>query len=378
MTTGTDNLGTAPFNLTDPHFAMAGHLSRTARQAAIERSLPLLGVYFAEGTHEQTVYAAASRSHEDALLDDALTSGLRLRIALAAAEKLIDQLTRLTQRPTFRYTLAKSEQVGALSGTLDVARWSTERFASRDALTYPTVDVVRGTRTPENTLAVYAARWITRELTASLRASTARHESIEYLAARRVINRLDRLTSTPALRACRTDAEHVRTGVALRRLIGSVRSRLRRREVAYPAPYLELADWIERCLDGGPTLDPGDIDLSAYGSQFDTKLYELWCVQTLADSLAVAFEVEATRPSSTWRQGDPVYMFETFAGVVDLYFQRSVTSVDNSKPAVWTKEPKGRLGGIPDIILRIIPSGHSPQFIIVDPKLRQRSRVPSD
>lgn len=252
--------------------APGGALSETARQASVEASLSLLGLYFAGGDQELADRSAASITGSDADVR-ALQAGLRLRVAIAAGNKLLTLLDAIAKRSTFRYELRPAEHVGSLRAALDINRWATRAAGGDQDLTYPVLEVRRGAHTPENVLATYAALWLRNELKSSFSESVATSDATEYRAIRSLIDRLERTVQLPVFSECVVDAGSVRTRSAAKRTVGEVNRRLRRREITNPGPYRELTQWIEGCLDGNPAVEPGDVDLSVYGPRFDTKLF---------------------------------------------------------------------------------------------------------
>lgn len=357
--------------------APGGALSDSGRQAAVEASLSLLGMYFSGGEQELSDAAAISRPTADEELD-ILRAGLRLRVALAATRRLLGYLNAVASRPTFRYQLRTTEHVGSLNGTLDVNRWATQRQTAAAELTFPVVEVTRGSRTPENTLACFAALWLSRELRTSFMESLASREAVEYSAVRRARESLARALQVPALANCHAEANAIRTRTAAEQLIARVHRRLRRREITHPRPYRELTQWISDCLQGRPAVNPGSIDLAVYGTRFDNKLYELWCLGAVGRALANAMNLPAPSIDPQWRRNAPAYSFENFAGRIDVFFQRSLSSVDDNHRARWTKDNGRRLGGIPDMVIKARPTGATPRYAVIDPKLRQRNRLPAE
>ncbi|MFI9265769.1 hypothetical protein ACIG5C_15535 [Streptomyces werraensis] len=378
-TTGNEWLGDT--SATDAAFiveAPGGALSALGRQAAVEASLPLLSVYFASGKQQELreLAAIAVSAQEPEL--DIIQAGLRLRVALAAGQRLAALLDSITRRPTFRYELNSAEHVGSLSGTLDVNRWITkQRGGDQDAI-FPVLEVRRGARTAENVLASYAALWLLGELKASFNASLATRDTVEYRAVRVLRERLGRLVQSPTLAVCIREAQAVRTQSALERLLGQVKHRLRRREIAHPTPYRDLVEWIDHCLQGRPVVSAGDIDLSVYDARFDNKLFELWCLKTLSQRLAVAVNVPDPIVDPRWRKSAPAYQFATFSGRVELFFQRTVAAVDKRHAATWRMDDGRLLGGIPDIVVRGTTTSGATRLAVIDPKLRQRVRLPAE
>ena len=209
--------------------APGGALSEAGRQAAIEASLSLLGVYFASGDQRLVERAAIGSAINDRELD-ALRAGLRLRVAIAAGRRLASLLDDIAERPTFRYELHTTEQVGALRGTLDINRWVTRPKGNQE-LSFPVLEVQRGLGTPENVLAAYAVTWLLRELRTSLGASLATKGAVEYRVVRQLRDRLIRARQLPALAACIPAAAAIRTKRAAEYLISQVKRRLRRRDI---------------------------------------------------------------------------------------------------------------------------------------------------
>jgi hypothetical protein len=354
--------------------APGGALSEAGRQAAIEASLSLLGVYFAGGEQELVERAAIGSSVEDRELD-ALRAGLRLRVAIAAGRRLADLLDDIAKRPTFRYELRTTEQVGSLRGALDINRWITRPRGDQE-LSFPVLEVQRGLGTPENVLAAYAITWLLRELRTSLGGSLATAEVVEYRAVHRLQDRLIRARELPALAACVPAAAAIHTKRAAEYLISHVKRRLRRRDIANRRPYAELTNWVEACLSGQPPVAPGNIDLTVYGDRFDSKLFELWCLWALGHEFAAVLHMPEPTIHLAWRRTAPAYIFDTFSGQVELYFQRGLPGVDQMHTARWAKDDGRRLGGIPDIVVRALPTIGNTRFVVVDPKLRQRNRMP--
>jgi hypothetical protein len=356
--------------------APGGALSDAGRRAAVGSSLSLLGVYFARGDQELVDFPAASRSADPGGLD-ALLAGLRLRAAIAAGRRLAALLEAIVRRPTFRYELRSGREVGSLSSTLDINRWITQPKGDQE-LIFPVLAVERGLRTPENVLAVYAVKWLLVELGDSFRSSLATSDVVEYQTVRHLSERLTRSIQVPALARCIQTASDIRTITAARHLIAQVHRRLRRREISHARPYGELARWINECLQGQPAVAPGDIDLSVYGDRFDSKLFELWCLGALGRCLAAALTLPQPSIDPAWRSTMPAYRLETFSGRIELFFQRGLRSIDERHAAQWSREDGKRLGGIPDIVVRAEPTIGNSRFAIIDPKLRQRNRLPAD
>jgi hypothetical protein len=356
--------------------APGGALSEAGRQAAIEASLSLLGVYFATGEQELAERAAIGNAIKDGELD-ALRAGLRLRVAIAAGRRLADLLDSIAKRPTFRYELRTTDQVGSLRGALDINRWITQPKGDQE-LSFPVLEVQRGLGTPENVLAAYAVTWLLRELRTSLASSLATKDVVEYQVVRQLRDRLIRARQIPALAACIPAAAAIRTLRAAEQLVSQVKRRLRRRDIANRRPYEDLANWVEACLSGQPPVAPGDINLAVYGHRFDSKLFELWCLWALGREFATALHLPDPSIHLAWRRTAPAYTFDAFSGRIELYFQRGLPFVDKTHAARWAEDNGRRLGGIPDIVARACPTIGDNRFAVIDPKLRQRNRLPAE
>jgi hypothetical protein len=356
--------------------APGGALSEAGRQAAVVASLSLLGVYFSSGNYELIERPAIDRSTKDHELD-ALSAGLRLRVALAAGRRLASLLDKIVKRPTFRYELQSTAHVGSLSGAIDINRWITQSRGDQE-LTFPVLEVKRGLHTPENVLAAYAVSWLLKELHVSFEASLATPDVIEYETVRQLRERLIRTMTLPALANCIRSASTIRTQAALLHLVSNVKRRLRRRDIANARPYGELTGWIDDCLNGQPVVSPGEVEFSVYGDRFDSKLFELWCLGALGRQLATTLNLPEPSISLDWRRGAPAYTLHAFSGRIDIYFQRGLRAVDERYSARWVKDTGRPLGGIPDIVVRAGPVIGDGRFALIDPKLRQRARAATD
>jgi hypothetical protein len=355
--------------------APSGSFNSEDRHAALVGALPLLGVYFAGGhtsVDHQQVVGVGSGDLDPAVL------GLRLRVALAAGRKFLRILRAARDARAFRYESVSAEQTGHLAGVLDVTRWVTRPRGGGEEISYPVTMVARGARTPENILAAYAARWIVRELRYTAAAHTVSESSSDYRAARALVERIERETATSQFAGLQDDVRRLRTTGSVRQLAAAVRRRVRRREMATPAPFAALVDWVESALAGEPMLAPGEVDIGAYDESFDPKLFELWCLGQLASQLAVALNVPVPTVQA-WRPGEPAFTFANFAGSVRVHFQASITTVDSSRVANWRTARGAALRGIPDIVVAVSPRGvDAPRIVVIDPKLRKRDRAPAE
>lgn len=389
MPAGDDNGGIARSGGEDgsaERISRGGALSPAARQAAIATAISVVGRYFATGNQPLTPQAALG--HKDANAagsgieqsPDGLLDALRLRVALAAARRIGLILDQIAGRSTFRYELRPEESTGQVAGQLDVSRYLMRLGTVADVPTYPVLTVRRTEHTPENILAAYATRWLLRELQASMaavRVPPAGPEHRRYLEERQSLERALRL---PWLMACIPASTQVRHHRAERDLITSVKRRLNRREIANAAPYAELVRWVERVLAGEPVVDSGDLEWDFYSDQFDTRLFELWCLRVLAVEISRQLVAPVPDLNPGWRDGKSAYTWNQYAGTIELYFQRSLPRVAPGRRARWRRDDGVSLGGIPDMIIRAVRRGDpaSERFAVIDPKLRQRGGPPTE
>ena len=361
--------------------ARGGQLSDVGRREAIAAALPLVGRYFASGNqplYSQPALALGARSGHDETAD--LLAAIRLRVALAAAKRLQNILTRISERPTFRYQLNAIDSTGAVTGQLDINRYVTQRGIVGETPVYPILEVRRVEETPENVLAVYATRWVLRELDLTLSVSGAAADGPERTEHRRQTRALQAVLELPGFSACSRRASEINRRQSERGLVADVKRRLRRREISNASPYAELVDWVDQTLAGAPAAEPGDIDWSFYGERFDTKLFELWCLNLLAQEVSRQLVLEEPKVNTSWRRGAPTYSWDRPSGTLELYFQRSIGNVSPSHTARWQLEetPERVLRGVPDIVCHATPRGdqRDTRFAVIDPKLRQRDGAP--
>lgn len=365
--------------------ARGGALSKAGRREAIGAALRLLGQYFASGA--QPLSAQRALSHRERRGDadpelSALLAGLRLRVALAAAERLRAILRRIVDRATFRYQLQPVESIGQLTGQLDINRYLARLGERGDVSTYPIFETHRTERTPENLLAAYSARWLLREMRTALAGSNAPTTGPEYRQYTIVRRDLERMLRLPGLVTCVPKASQVNRRRAEQHLVETVKRRLRRREIPNATPYAELVSWLDRALSGEPVAEPGELNWSFYGDRFDTKLFELWCLHRLAGEVSRQLAAPVPPLDLKWRAGNAAYTWHRLAGTLSLHFQRSLTSISSAHPPRWRRiDGDGKaLGGVPDIVVQAVrrEEPQKQRFAVIDPKLRQRSGPPVD
>jgi len=365
--------------------ALGGSLSPEGRKAAIAAALPLLGTYFSSGSQPLSSRTGISRHRDEdgaSASTTALMAGLRLRAAIAAADRVSRVLGAISKRPTFRYATRSVEVIGAITGQLDVNRLATRSAVISNPPTYPVFASYRAQITPENVLAYYAGRWVLRELRESQRAAIpGLNMSPEHAAAKRAASTLNRSLAHAAWSDCDASASRVRRGREEQRLVSQVQQRLRRREVPNPGPYRELVAWVQESLAGDAQALAGDIDWSFYGERFDTKLFEIWCLNQIAREVSRQLAVDTPSADLSQRDG-AAYVWSRPAGRLELHFQRAVPSIVPEARTLWHRDGgSGRevpLRGIPDIVARALRANGESRLAILDPKLRQRSGAPTE
>lgn len=275
--------------------------------------------------------------------------------------------------------MIQGESVGHLSGTLDVARYAERSYWGGGPPSYPVTNVVRSSETPENILTTYAGLWAIWELEHAANASNPPSESPEARAVLDLTRRIERLLASPVLRPCRSAASDVLRRDADEGLVEQVESRLRRGEIAHSEPYEGIVDLVKRLRESQPSGLAGDGTWSFYDESFDTRLFELWTAFALAKGISDALRVDLPPLAPEWRGSGLAFTWERPTGTLELFMQKSLHVIENSKRSRWRREgAPGRLGGIPDIVIRATNRNSSSRWAIIDAKLRQRSGPPAE
>ena len=357
----------------------AGLLTPAARDAAIASTLPLLGTYFSSGVQIQLSTRESVEMGSPDSPDDDLALALRLRVGLAAAKRLREYLRHVLHRPNFRYGLVPLDVVGVVTGQIDAEKY-VRRIATREVpFSYPTLTVERGALTPENVLTTYALIWIERELRIVTSNLALPVKGAERRAVNEVLSDLRRIQAVPMFAICAPAVREVFRRRSERSLVASVERRLSGGHVADPRAYREVTAWLRRCLEGLPVAEPGEIEWDFYDDRFDTKLFEIWCLNKLADAISSAVGLDVAPPNLLRIAGKPAYRWATAVGVLELFFQKALPTVDRDRTPQWRRtEGGGALQGIPDLIVRGKTLSEVQTLAIIDPKLRQRSSVPAE
>ena len=123
-----------------------------------------------------------------------------------------------------------------------------------------------------------------------------------------------------------------------------------------------------------------EIDWSFYGASFDTVLFELWCMQAFAENLTAALGAADGIPDLRKGSENRAYVWRLDSAVVRLHFQKSLRTSTSHGSVVWKHANGVGLGGRPDLTVSITrtDSPDATRFLYLDPKLRQRSGVPTE
>ncbi|NME81509.1 hypothetical protein [Rhodococcus sp. 105337] len=352
-----------------------GRFTAAGRRAALNAALPLLVTYFADAATWDLEVTPQLGTSTDPALDD-LAAAARLRASLAAADRLLAILSGVAAFPTFRYTQVSSESVGTIRGRLDLARYSRQQGRVSVPRRYPIRLVERETATPENVLAAYAAMWIRRDLAATP-TGLVPPRGPEAREMKRLDYALKRIVGLPALAGATDPATAVWRRSTLPDLLDRVRQRLQAGRIVRPKPYHDLVDWIDATRQGQPVAEVGDQAWSFYDDRFDTKLFEIWCLQHLAQAItALIGEPIHTPRTLADRSKGPMYGWHIGAGTLSLHFQPPLKAL-GSEGIRWSYQSGGDLRGFPDLAITTNTIAGR-RLALFDPKLRRRRGAPTE
>jgi hypothetical protein len=352
-----------------------GRLSPLGRSAAAATALPLLATYFADAP---TWDLQGQVQVGDAVADE-LSRFVRMRVAIASAGRLESILSRIARAPTFKYVQIRDESAGAIRGKLDVPRYLRTRLRTDSPTRYPIRVIHRGFDTPENVLAAHAAAAIASDLRQAPvrllpRASPERLAIARHLASlSQILHRSNLAEATGAARSIRHRGQR-------HALLDRVRARVRAGHIARPEPYSDLLAWAQG-IDGtqaGATV--GEIEWSFYDARFDSKLFELWSLTLLLDSITSRLGPPIIGPRPLFeRERGPLAVWRAAGGKFHLFFQASFERAGLGAPRwSFTSPSQKPLVGIPDISLSMELIGGQTIVALVDPKLRIRDGAPTE
>lgn len=365
----------------DNDFAESGTFGVTGREHAIRIAFPIVGRYYQKSgiSNRLTSRPGIRLGGADAAADTRLIAGLRLRAALSTATQLLDHIERIAREPTFKYSLVSTVSIGHLSGSLDVPAYVSRMYWDGGPQTFPMLEARRSVVTAENIMASYAALWMASELDESMAQSGAPLHSPEAKLCSELRNRCIITGAMPALRPCRDEAIEVLRRQTEALLLDRVDSRIRRGEISRPEVYRLLHEVLVKVREGGPSGGSGDATWSFYDPSFDTRLFELWCLFVSARAVSEALVTELPPLDPSWEGSGIAFRWERPSGVLEMYSQKSPTSIDPFLKARWMREGSGKLiRGIPDIILRGKGFGATAShFAFWDAKLRELASPPT-
>lgn len=355
--------------------ASAGRLSAGGRSAATATALPLLATYFADAP----TWELRSQAQVAGEGIDELARYVRMRVAIASAGRLESILRRVGSSATFQYAQFREESVGAIRGKLDVPRYVRSRLRAEAPRRYPVRILRRAFATPENILAAHAALIVTYDLTqAPVRLLPK--GSPERVAIARAVSTLGHLLRQSNLAEAATIASTVRNRGQRQMLIDRVASRVRGGHIAKPEPYADLLTWIHAFGSEQGSAAAGVVEWAFYDERFDTKLFEIWSLRLLIDSVTGRLGPPVLGPSPLFeRDRAPIAAWRAAGATVRVFFQASFERTGLG-PTRWTfTVPERRsLTGIPDISLALEMVGGMRLVALVDPKLRIRDGAPAE
>lgn len=134
---------------------------------------------------------------------------------------------------------------------------------------------------------------------------------------------------------------------------------------------------MQRCLSGQPAAEPGEIEWSFYGAEFDTRLFEIWILGQLRVRL---LDVIGADPDP-WDYFSDKPAIDSIAadGVrVRLVHQTSIRKLRGDRLALrWRRTSTKPLGEIPDFLIALDFDG-TELTLVLDAKLRRRKGAPTE
>lgn len=351
----------------------SGFLSEESRTLAVQHAIRFVATYGSQAmyTRERLKHSVANDPEVDAA--SRTSAAILFRIHLAAGEALIPILTGLGEAPTFQYRVERGTSTGSIAGRLDVRRYYLDQARVTVPRTYPVRRPVKDITTPENVLAVRAAIFVRASLAWSMSKLGHRPEEADGRAGNEIRDRLTRALTAPSLKP---------VAEALRRLepvpVDELRSRVLRRlqtgRISRPRRYEALLTWFDEypLVSGevGEGREAQTVWGSHLGADFDTRLFELWLLQLVADAATDRYSEATTKYTGRLLPTDaPVLTWQAGTESLSLYYQAPLSKMFDDAP-LWADGEKS-LGGAPDVSINISGVLGSTTGII-DAKLRQR------
>jgi hypothetical protein len=323
--------------------------------------LPLLASYFFDRNSELNPKPVGW--HEPGDDDEELESFLKeliARHALACGQRLGKVLTAIERGVSLVAIVLQEDSRGVIRGRLDPPRYLARR---RLNVSLPRIYHVLVNRnepqTPENALVCASLTALIGQLT---RAPFARSRAEGYTAG--VIR------AWAASRLRREPWSDVRRRDSLSRLVRETEQRTRKRQTGNDDSYAALVRWVDEWVadprrlgaDTQQSIVDGLLSFPA-GDSFWQKVFEVWCLQQVGESLSRLDWIVQTRQPLHRRSAGPILKFSKDGDEVAVWFQRQAPL----GLARWQYLDGAALRGIPDVTLT-----HSriPSPLLVDAKYR--------
>lgn len=359
--------------------AKSGSLSPYERSHLTAEALPLLAGYFATGVDSLQAQNAIGTVDRDDL--DELSALVRLRVLLSAAEQIEPLVRAASARPSFQFRRESTISTGMIRGRLNTIEYLRRRHEITAPRQFPTYQVNRRHDLPENVLCVAAVLLVIENLR-HLPLDRIPKDSIERKRINNAVGQLRRVISIPVFQKLHNEAARIIGKRQTSQVAETVRRRIETGRVPTAKAYTAIADWVDDFdVSRAATVD-GDMSWLFYDGRFDTRLFEIWALKHLVDSLERSFGPPSQTRLLLERQLGPVATWKIAdGGSIEVWFQAGLARLNVGGPT-WNKttadDPEGPtedFTGIPDISV-VIDDGEQRTPVLIDPKLRQREAVP--
>jgi hypothetical protein len=338
-------------------------LDQGQRDAILRRHGGFIQTYFSRMGLRRAEFAPAEKIPE---ADKEFYNYLRLSTVLFGGAELCGLLDRVVQAPATQQVYYRTTRRGGLSGRLDPAAYARQFGQRTGTPTFPVRAVLADHLVDENVLAASCAQGVLSELQDLLRRIRLPPSS-EHDVAGEVAHLLDLYLKDPALNGV-VWASPTLNSDEFADLAARVAERWQTRRISNLS-YFELLSWAANYLR--PSLpDTGAFGGLVYSEDFDDRLFELFVVACLRESLSnMGFDETEVRPLHMAGSSPVLELHHRDAGLgLSLFYQRGSRVVwSEAAPREWT------FRGIPDIAVKADSSTHP--VVLVDAKNRRRSTV---
>lgn len=309
------------------------------------------------------------------------------RVAIANLEKLQEILVAIERNLSSAYSKSNRDIKGAINGRLRINEYIKRKSIQQTPKTYPCIVKERTFSTPENVALVFIVQ-------RALNAVGEYRTVIQALSGSRRIGELQLLDEQEAFfratlkKAYYSDCfEKVRelTRASRRNLPESFRReielRLHKRQMPNAESYSRLWDWFKNFeISSLNFAKDSDLRSLAYGEAFHDKLFELWLLFRIMETLSLEYglEILEINPLSK-RLEKPIFVLESLKGnKISLYFQKGKGLFwDDTIKSKWFYEGDSQkpLRGTPDIVVEAeILNENLRRVMLIDAKNRYRSK----